>query len=117
MSKTRMFDWKKLSAALAVVGAVAAGIWAMDGRYEREAQAQERTVEFRAQIASVKELYIRSEQRALRQQQFDLEREAQRRALTPLERQRLEQLRQELKDVDRDLNDARRQQTPQRTPP
>ena len=60
----------------------------------------------------MKELYLRAEQRALRQQQFDLEREAARRPLTKLETDRLKQVKDELRDLQPLLDDARKAQTP-----
>jgi len=84
---------KKAILVVSLIGAIFSGAWYFDGRY---AKAEE----VRQQISEIKMLYLTSERRALRREKFDLESTSQRRPLTALERQRLSQIGEDLKELE-----------------
>ena len=92
---------KRAISIVSLIGAIFLGAWYFDERY---AKAEE----VRQQISDIKLLYLASERRGLRREKFDLESTAQRRQLTPLERQRLDQIVEELKALDRQMDGIRR---------
>jgi len=114
------FDARPITSLLTLVGMIAGGVWAAESRWANAAATKQQIAEVRVeaqqQIAGVKELYLRSEQRSLQAQEFELERAAQRRRLTPLEEKRLKQVRDDLQRIEQDIQNAQRQQTPPRPP-
>lgn len=88
---------KKAILVASLIGAVFSGAWYFDGRY---AKAEE----VRQQVSEIKLLYLASERRGLRREKFDLESAAQRRQLTPLERQRLNQIIDELQELEKQMD-------------
>jgi len=80
---------KWVAALLAVIGVLWGGLMAIDGRYARAADV-------RQQVDGLKALYFQQRISDLEREEFGFRREEQRRALTELERQRLETVRREL---------------------
>ena len=56
------------------------------------------------EVQSIKRLYQQSERRALKQEEFNLLNEQDDRKLTRREKERLNQVQEELKDIEKDLN-------------
>ena len=56
------------------------------------------------EVLSIKRLYQHSERRALKQEEFNLLNEQDDRKLTRREKERLNQVQEELKDIEKDLN-------------
>ena len=81
---------------LALVGTISSGWLFLDMRYAKAGEVQQ-------QIGDVKNLYLRSELRDLNRQKFQIEVEKQRRKLTPLEQQRLQELDNETRSVERQI--------------
>ena len=65
----------------------------MDTRYAKASEMNQ-------QISGLTVLYLESELRALRRQLFELQVASQRRLLTPIELQRLEEIKRELKRLE-----------------
>jgi hypothetical protein len=77
---------------LALIGTTWGGFVIVDERYAKAGEVQQ-------QVDSLKSLYMRSELRDVQREKFQIEVTKQQRKLTPLEGQRLEQLRQEEKGI------------------
>lgn len=89
-----MMTWMKWAASLlALVGTITSGWLFLDMRYAKAGEVQQ-------QVDEVKSLYLKSERRELQRQKFDLEVAKEQRKLTPLEKQRVQQLDQQQKDVE-----------------
>jgi len=84
---------KWASALLALVGVIWGGSWTLDERYARAMDVQ-------AQIGDVKVLYLESERRALRRERFELENKQEKQKLTPLERNRLKEVQDEMRGIE-----------------
>ena len=99
-----MNGWKGIiatvSGAATLLGASWGGYAWMDGRYEQKALARQEHQE-------TKMLYLRSEQRALERQKFELEVAKSQRPLTILERQRLQEIYEQLRQLDLDIQKLR----------
>ena len=91
---------KAITAIVAVIAAVGAGACGLDVRY---AKAED----MKAQISGVKQLYLRSERRAVEKELFSYEVLKKKRPLTDLEHQRVRHLEQELKEIQEDLEAAK----------
>ena len=70
--------------------------WQFDARYAH-------SEDVRQQIGDVKRLYLESERRFLKQREFELRNARTQRKLTDLERQRLDEVQNEIKKVDDEL--------------
>ena len=101
-TRSLLTDVKSMAALVAALGALATGIWSIDGRY---AKAED----VRQQVLGVKELYLQSERRALQRQKFELDVARQQRPLTPIERQRLMEVDRELEQLEQQLKGIRPQ--------
>ena len=87
---------KAITAVIAVVVGIAAFPLWLETRY---ATAED----VKAQVGSVKQLYLQSERRALRKDLFDLQVREKQRKLTDLEQRRKRELEDELRQVDEQL--------------
>ena len=87
---------KAIAAVVALVVAIAAFPLWLETRY---ATAED----VKAQVGSVKQLYLQSERRALRKDLFDLQVREKQRKLTDLEQRRKRELEDELRQVDEQL--------------
>ena len=92
-----------IGSLLAIIGTIAAGIYSLDGRYERSAEAQQQYRGFQQQLQGVQQLYLESERRALQKDLFDLQVAKQKQPLTQLEAQRLNQVQYELNAINQQL--------------
>jgi len=100
----RVADWwkgleqkaKTITAIVAVVVAIAAFPLWLETRY---ATAED----VKAQVGSIKQLYLQSERRALRKELFDLQVREKQRRLTDLEQRRKQELEDELRQVNEQL--------------
>lgn len=84
---------KILTGLVVLVSLIWGGAWGFDNRYANREWTRE-------QIGSLTGLYLESELRALRKELFDLQVEAQRRQLTPLEISRMAEVKREIKRLE-----------------
>jgi len=86
--------WIKWASGLvALVGSLWVGFLQFDSTYARAMDVQ-------AQIGDVKVLYLESERRALRRERFELENKQEKQKLTPLERNRLKEVQDEMRGIE-----------------
>lgn len=85
--------WKMLSSVLATVGLIAGGVWAVETRYAKTADFALHLVEHKAETRAITAEVLRNRLDVVAQNLFELERVRQQRPLTPIERQRLDELR------------------------
>ena len=84
---------KAIAVLTMLVSTIWVGAWQMDTRYAKASEMNQ-------QISGLTVLYLESELRALRRQLFELQVASQRRLLTPIELQRLEEIKRELKRLE-----------------
>lgn len=92
---------KNISAAVGIIGAIALGIWAIEARYAKAENV------FR-QIQAVERLYLESERRHLKQQEFDLEERERKGGLSDFGRKRLREVRDEIDRLERQIKERKR---------
>ncbi len=80
---------KTIVVMVMLVSTIWVGAWQMDTRYAKAS-------EMRQQVSGLTVLYLESELRALRRQLFELQVASQRRILTPLELQRMKEIKSEI---------------------
>ena len=79
-----------------LVASLWGGYIVLDTRYAKAAEVKQ-------QLGDVKYLYLRSEQRATQRQKFELDTAKEKRPLTELEKQRVKELEEDLKQLDEDI--------------
>ncbi len=84
---------KTIVVMVMLVSTIWVGAWQMDTRYAKAS-------EMRQQVSGLTVLYLESELRALRRQLFELQVALQRRMLTPLELQRMDEIKREIKRLE-----------------
>lgn len=84
---------KTVTVLVMLVSTIWVGAWQMDTRYAKAGDMDR-------QIGGLTVLYLESELRALRRQLFELQVAGQRRRLSPLELQRMEELKREIKRLE-----------------
>ncbi len=77
-----------------LIGTLAGGIWAIDGRYARASDVKQ-------QVSEIKNLYLTSELRALKKEAFEFLVAQQKRKLTLLELGRLQQIKEDIKKLEK----------------
>ena len=86
--------WIKWASGLvALVGTLWMGFLQFDSTYARAMDVQ-------AQVGEIKTLYLESERRALRRERFELENKQEKQKLTPLEKNRLKEVEDDMRAID-----------------
>lgn len=99
---TKWLTWA--GGMLALIGTILTGWLFIDDRFAKAAEVQQ-------QVDDVKQLYLKSERRELQRQQFDLAVAKERRKLTTIEEQRVQQVEQEKKDIDQQIQQVEKKRS------
>ena len=98
----------KITAALAMVGVLGGGIFAMDGRYAKAGEVQQLRKETREQVMDLKADTLENRRQAIKRTVFDLERLKAQRPLSAEEQQYLREMKDDVDSLTEQLRALRK---------
>lgn len=98
----------RITAALALVGVLGGGIWAVDGRYAKAGEVQQLRKETKEQITDLKADTLENRRQAIKRTVFDLERLKAQRQLSPEEQQYLQEMKDDVDSLTDQLRAIRK---------